>query len=57
MEYMCGSCNTYKPKEFFKSMNGTITTKCKRCLKKYNEVGYSVNYDKRIMTKIKNRTT
>jgi len=57
MEYMCGTCNTYKPKEFFKSMNGTITTKCKMCIKKYNGVGYSVNYDKRIMTKIKNRTT
>jgi len=53
MEYLCTSCNVYKPKAFFVSINGKLH-KCKKCMniKKYYE--YSVIYDNLFIYKIKN---
>lgn len=53
MEYKCLLCNTYKPQEFFVSINGKIKN-CNKCMGKKEKYEYSVNYDKYIIRKIKN---
>ena len=56
MDYKCNSCDTYKPREFFVSMNGKLY-KCKKCIDKKEKYEHSVNYDKYIIRKIKNIKT
>jgi hypothetical protein len=53
MDYLCASCNSYKPQAFFVSINGKIH-KCKKCMDKNEHYGYSVIYDRSLIRKIKN---
>lgn len=52
MDYLCASCNTYKPQAFFVSINGKIH-KCKKCMNKKEHYGYSVIYDISLIRKLK----
>ena len=56
MEHLCETCNTYKPQEFFVSINGKINN-CKKCLGKKEKYEHSVNYDSSLIRKIKNIKT